>query len=262
MATYPPPPPIGNRNRNKKAPQEVLSEFWDKYHTKKPGKVTSIFPRSLYKDILPPLHPRGARSSRNAAESYEAAAKECRDRVKRIVRECHRTNAKFTDPDFDIERDNFSNCLNGLVRDYDSGVYGDASDTSAAVNAWEVKNSLQTLAASQMLGANGTLTADANALSRFVGADDAPFPFGSGGVSSGEMYNPGSVHRLDWIFESPRFTVGGFSSSDIKQGANGDCWWLAAVATIAHRKDLMERVCVARDEECGVYGFVFQRDGE
>lgn len=42
----------------------------------------------------------------------------------------------------------------------------------------------------------------------------------------------------------------------------GDCWWLAAVATIAHRKDLMERVCVARDEECGVYGFVFHRDGE
>jgi hypothetical protein len=34
------------------------------------------------------------------------------------------------------------------------------------------------------------------------------------------------------------------------------------VATIAHRKDLMERICVARDEECGVYGFVFQRDGE
>lgn len=43
---------------------------------------------------------------------------------------------------------------------------------------------------------------------------------------------------------------------------SGDCWWLAAVSTIAHRKDLMERVCVARDEECGVYGFVFYRDGE
>lgn len=42
----------------------------------------------------------------------------------------------------------------------------------------------------------------------------------------------------------------------------GDCWWLAAVATIAHRKDLMNKVCVARDEECGVYGFVFHRDGE
>ena len=54
----------------------------------------------------------------------------------------------------------------------------------------------------------------------------------------------------------------GFNASDIRQGGNGDCWWLAAVATIAHRKDLMSKVCVARDEECGVYGFVFQRDGE
>jgi hypothetical protein len=77
-----------------------------------------------------------------------------------------------------------------------------------------------------------------------------------------EYYKPGSVHRVDWIFESPKFTVSGYSSSDIKQGANGDCWWLAAIATIAHRRDLMERVCVTRDEECGVYGFVFQRDGE
>ncbi len=37
--------------------------------------------------------------------------------------------------------------------------------------------------------------------------------------------------------------------------------WLPLLP-IAHRKDLMEKVCVARDEECGVYGFVFQRDGE
>lgn len=42
----------------------------------------------------------------------------------------------------------------------------------------------------------------------------------------------------------------------------GDCWWLAAVATIAHRKDLMQRACVVQNEECGVYGFVFHRDGE
>ncbi|KAK7965280.1 hypothetical protein PG988_010284 [Apiospora saccharicola] len=112
-----------------------------------------------------------------------------------------------------------------------------------------------------MLGTNGTVPVDVNALNRFVGTDGPAWGTG-GGVSCGEYYSPGSVHRVDWIFESPQFTVNGYSSSDIKQGANGDCWWLAAVATIAHRRDLMERVCVARDEECGVYGFVFQRDGE
>ncbi|KAH9909929.1 hypothetical protein F4778DRAFT_713430 [Xylariomycetidae sp. FL2044] len=80
--------------------------------------------------------------------------------------------------------------------------------------------------------------------------------------SPGETYNPGSVHRVDWIFEAPQFTVKGFHSSDIKQGANEDCSWLAGLATIAHRDDLMQRVCVDRNPECGVYGFVFQRDGE
>ncbi|KAH7201169.1 hypothetical protein DER44DRAFT_727641 [Fusarium oxysporum] len=62
---------------------------------------------------------------------------------------------------------------------------------------------------------------------------------------------PGSVHRIPWIFENPQFT----------QGNSGDCWWLAALGTIAHREDLMNKICVARNEEVGVYGFVFYRDG-
>jgi hypothetical protein len=236
-----------------------LSDFWDKFHTKYPGKITSIFPRSLYRTILPPSHPDGARSARNAAESYEAAAKECRDKVRRIVRECHRTNEKFTDPDFDIEHDSEQNCLNGLVRDGGDGGDAGAGAPPPAVSAWEVKNSLETLAQSQMLGTGGTVLVDPTALGRFIGSDGG---YAYGGVSSGDTFNPGAIRRVDWIFESPQFTMNGYSSSDIKQGRNGDCWWLAAVATIAHRKDLMEKVCVARDEECGVYGFVFQRDGE
>ncbi|KAH8194709.1 hypothetical protein TruAng_011121 [Truncatella angustata] len=250
--------PLTTPKRGKKTPQEVLSEFWDKFHTKKPGKVTSIFPRSLYQAILPPNYPAGARSSRNAAESYEAAAKECREKVKRIVRECHRTNEKFTDPDFDIEHDDENNCLNGLVTE--GGGIESSPESQPPVSAWEVKNSLETLAQSQVLGGSGRIPMDANALGRIIGSDGGQgLSFGVGG---GGWANTGAVHRVDWIFESPQFTVNGYSSSDIKQGSHGDCWWLAAVATIAHRKDIMERVCVARDEECGVYGFVFQRDGE
>ncbi|ENH72571.1 Calpain-9 [Fusarium oxysporum f. sp. cubense race 1] len=174
-------------------PQALVSKFWSKYHSKAPGKVTSIFPQSLYESLLTDADSSYPKS-RNAAQSYEDAAKECRARVRAIVRECERTNAKFSDPDFDIETDFSSyqdNCLNGLMG-----------------------------------------------------------------------RRPGSVHRIPWIFENPQFTVGGFSSTDIKQGAGGDCWWLAALATIAHRKDLMKKICVAKDEECGVYGFVFNRDGE
>lgn len=183
-------------------PQRLLEEFWDNLITKKPGKVTQIFPSSLYANLLHPPRKPSPFQGRNAAESYQVAAEECRSRVKRIVRECHRTNEKFTDPDFDIEGDEgINNCLHGLENWY----------------------------------------------------KDAPSP---------EGYNPGSIHRIDWIFENPSFTVDGYSSSDVQQGANGDCWFLAAIATICSNPSLMHKVCVTRDEECGVYGFVFYRDGE
>ncbi|OHE93421.1 calpain family cysteine protease [Colletotrichum orchidophilum] len=288
MATYGDPPTLvplipTPTKRSKKSPQEVLSDFWDKFHSKYPGKVTSIFPRALYSSLLPAFQEKGASSTRNAQESYDAAARECREKVKRIIRECERTNEKYTDADFDIERDSKSNCLNGLIRDWEQGASGGggAAEDGPNVSSWDVKNSLDTLNAAQILGPSSTIPIDPTAVSRFLGGDGGggwnPFAnaaAGKGaraasdrvskrhGVRGSEYYSPGSIHRIDWIFDSPQFTLNGYSSSDIKQGANGDCWWLAAVATIAHRKDLMEKVCVARDEECGVYGFVFQRDGE
>ncbi|KAF2279234.1 cysteine proteinase [Westerdykella ornata] len=185
-------------------PQQRLDDFWDNLITKRPGKVTNIFPPSLYANLLPNPRQKDAPQGRNAAESYQAAADECKARVKRIVRECHRTNEKYTDPDFDIEGDHrIGNCLEGLMKWYRT--------------------------------------------------DEPRIP---------SEPKPGSIHRIDWIFEKPAFTVDGFSSTDVQQGANGDCWFLAAVATICSNKSLMEKVCVARDEECGVYGFVFYRDGE
>ncbi|KAK0732675.1 hypothetical protein B0T21DRAFT_369452 [Apiosordaria backusii] len=305
------------------SPQELIHEFWDRYFTKKPGKVTRIFPRSLYSSILPLSLEDGqpARSARNAAESYETAAKECREKVQRIIRECHRTNEKFTDPDFDIEWDLDDNCLNGLVR-FDWDDYDCCDDTGNAVSADRFKRSLDTLVESNALGSSGTVPLDPGVVRGYIADDPWAALFGSfatkgggqgaavtkgsaagqsgqgqaqqqqaaqkgvlphgknaprhhidprsgnkstkskNGVKAGEWYNPGSKHRLDWIFSSPQWTIDGYSSSDIKQGSNGDCWWLAAVATITHRKDLMEKVCVIRDEEVGVYGFVFYRDGE
>ncbi|KAK1836112.1 cysteine proteinase [Podospora conica] len=236
MAAPDPPAP---RKDYTKTPQEIVHEFWDRYFTKKPGKVTSIFPRALYATLLPPVLPRdGAHSARNAAESYEAAARECRDQVKRIIRECHRTNEKYTDPDFDIESDWNKNCLNGLIR-----AEPVAAETPVKTEETEGRRKGSPVRQSK------------------AGAVRGAFRGHSVGDSS-VAYEPGSFHRLDWIFEAPQFTVDGFSSSDIKQGENGDCWWLAAVATIAHRRELMNKVCVVRDEEVGVYGFVFYRDGE
>ncbi len=36
---------------------------------------------------------------------------------------------------------------------------------------------------------------------------------------------------------------------------------MAALCTLGNKEDLIPRVCVARDEKVGVYGFVFHRGG-
>uniref|UniRef100_K3WE14 Calpain catalytic domain-containing protein n=1 Tax=Globisporangium ultimum (strain ATCC 200006 / CBS 805.95 / DAOM BR144) TaxID=431595 RepID=K3WE14_GLOUD len=73
---------------------------------------------------------------------------------------------------------------------------------------------------------------------------------------------PGTVRRVEDVYDNPRFIVDGIAANDIKQGALGDCWFLAALATIANVPRLLESICVARDEQVGVYGFIFFRDGD
>src|SRR5579871_1196199 len=104
--------PDGSKTRQ--LPQESLNEFWDGLITKSPGKVFQIFPQSLYSNLLPPSGPEGVASTKGALASYEEAARECKEKVARIVRECQRSNEKFTDLDFNIENDWKRNCLTGL----------------------------------------------------------------------------------------------------------------------------------------------------
>jgi hypothetical protein len=229
------------------APQEVINQFWESLITKKPAKVTKVFPSSLYAHLLPSPKKTGTVTGKNAAESYETAAAECRARVKRVVKECTRTNEKYTDPDFDIENLRNKNCLQGLRFWYD-----DQPDaTPPSVSASRLGNALSTLVQSNVLMGDGApfdFKATASVLNNHFNNDDG------GG--------PESVHRVDWIFDDPQFEIDGFSSSDLCQGSNGDCWFIAAVATICSNPELMNKVCVERNEECGVYGFVFYRDGE
>lgn len=75
-------------------------------------------------------------------------------------------------------------------------------------------------------------------------------------------FSPGSVKRVGDIFDNPQFYVSGATANDIRQGRDGDCWFMAALCTLGNKPGLIEKVCVARDEEIGVYGFVFHRDGE
>ena len=230
------------------APQDVINDFWESLITKKPAKVTKIFPPSLYAHLLPPKHKRGTSTGKNAAESYEAAAAECRARVKRAVRECHRVNEKFTDLEFNIEDLSDKNCLQGLKYWYDDR----PAAVGSSISPERLGSALSTLVQADVLMQNA-----------------APFDFvaaskllTNAGSDNNDGPSPGSVHRVDWIFDKPQFEIDGFSSSDVVQGYNGDCWFIAAVATICSNPELMKKVCVEKDEECGVYGFVFYRDGE
>lgn len=79
---------------------------------------------------------------------------------------------------------------------------------------------------------------------------------------SDSPFKPKSVKRVVDIFDHPKFYIDGPTANDVRQGRDGDCWLLAALCTLSNKPSLIEKLCVARDEQVGVYGFVFHRDGE
>ncbi|CAD0107402.1 unnamed protein product [Aureobasidium uvarum] len=72
---------------------------------------------------------------------------------------------------------------------------------------------------------------------------------------------PSGVKRVKDIFEKPTFNAEGACGDDVMQGSLGNCWFIAALVSVAAKPGLMQRLCVARNEAVGVYGFVFFRDG-
>ncbi|EQC38800.1 hypothetical protein SDRG_03759 [Saprolegnia diclina VS20] len=73
---------------------------------------------------------------------------------------------------------------------------------------------------------------------------------------------PGGALRVRQIFKDPIFCDDGFDAGDIQQGTTGNCWFLAALASVCWVPRVIENICVARDEKVGVYGFIFFKDGE
>ncbi|KAH8687438.1 hypothetical protein BGZ60DRAFT_363165 [Tricladium varicosporioides] len=186
------------------APQDAIDEFWAKFNSKTPGRATSILPPNKFTKKAGETAPKGVVKGQNAVSSYEEAAKTCKEKVEKIVKECRRVNQKYVDNHFNIEFD----------------------------LKWGKRDTLMML----------TDTSE-NADSYF----DPP---------------PGSVKRVGDIFDAPKFFVEGATANDIRQGRDGDCWFMAALCTLGNKPGLIEKVCVARDEQIGVYGFVFYRDGE
>ncbi|CAE6382095.1 unnamed protein product [Rhizoctonia solani] len=72
---------------------------------------------------------------------------------------------------------------------------------------------------------------------------------------------PADVLRVTQIFEEPEFFIDGASSSDVVQSDHsGNSSFMSAVSTVATVKRLIDRICVHRDQEVGVYGFLFYRN--
>jgi len=202
------PPPTAGQPRpapkrrfpRKQHPQKTVDDFWYSFTSKTPGKPYSLLPDNYYAKHAATHAPKGVRT---ALASYDEAKANCEAKVAKIVKECRRTNQKYTDPHFNIEADfrrwgnerPFSDCLMGLL---------------------EVKTELR----------------------------------------------PQSVKRVEDIFENPQFFIDGATANDVRQGKEGDCWFMSALCTLSNKKGLIQSVCVARDEKVGVYGFVFHRDGE
>lgn len=196
-------------------------------------------------------------------QSYEAAAEQCRRKVAQIVKECRRVNLKYRDQHFDLEIDHGlarRDCLDSLNSEREvhslyfrrrlkrrSGIPFKDRDSSPP----KTTTSTSTKPAAG-LGPGGVL-GYVNALEKEHAEEDGDASF---------EFQPKSVKRVVDIFDSPQFFIDGPSANDVRQGRDGDCWLMAALCTLSNKPGLIERCCVARDQDVGVYGFVFHRDGE
>merc|ERR1711981_720919 len=62
-------------------------------------------------------------------------------------------------------------------------------------------------------------------------------------ILGGDLYDP----AIEWlrpheICDDPEFYTGGGSQFDVVQGSVGDCWMLAALATLSQHEDLLHHV--------------------
>ncbi len=140
-------------------------------------------------------------------------------------RECYMVNQKYSDPYFDLEDRDL--CLTGLAPNPSS------DDSGADGQAYGITQNGDPVGNLVIYGAPPALRLD-----------------------------PPSVKRVGDIFDNPQFFVEGASAKDIRQGREGDCWFLSALSTLCNlepTEHLINRVCVARDQDVGVYGFLIYR---
>ncbi|XP_071800051.1 calpain-9-like isoform X1 [Asterias amurensis] len=98
--------------------------------------------------------------------------------------------------------------------------------------------------------------------------EDPEFP----AVEKSLFFSQSPGKRFEWkrpheLCENPQLFVGGASRFDIAQGELGDCWFLAALASLSLDDYLLKRVCPEdqgfdRNNYCGAFYFQFWQYGK
>lgn len=207
----------------------------------------------------------------NAQASFEEAAAICRAKVEKIVQECRRVNQKYRDPHFDLEYDlktGRRDCLESLSNE--NFIDFSSSDSDSDYHHPRPRSHSRRRRGDygdrdryQDTGSHekGQIKSKTKSKAKADQGDGASLSSPQGRMP-GSKFRPASVKRVGEIFDDPKFYIEGPSANDVRQGRDGDCWLMAALCTMSNKPGLIERICVAHDQDIGVYGFVFHRDGE
>ncbi|KAJ9141785.1 Calpain-1 catalytic subunit [Pleurostoma richardsiae] len=242
-------------------PQEKVNRFWSKFATKAPGQAINLIPRDQFavKAAVKRDNEKYGGGGQMAQKSYEEAAALCRAKVAMIVQECRRVNQKYRDPHFDLEYDlkmDRRDCLDPL-----NNVRKVEERKRKKKREDEDEDDEETPARRDAPHKDRGNRPGSGAMADLIHDVRAEGNLAPEGESESQL-RPMAVKRVRDIFEDAHFFIDGPSANDVRQGRDGDCWLLAALCTLSNKKGLIEKVCVARDEDVGVYGFVFHRDGE
>ena len=207
----------------------------------------SVLPSNVYTQMVKQRQPKGDVGGRSVKASYYEAVKECEAKVAQIVAECRRNNKKYSDPHFDLDD---WDCRIPLPT-----VSSESAKTNESADNDEAQESNPTAvdAARKGISKGGPIKRGKVQLEQQQ-------------CESEETVYPTYAKRVEDIFDSPKFYVDGVGVKDVRQGAEGDCWFLSSLGSLCveESSQLIQNICPekARDEKVGVYGFVFYRDGE
>ncbi|KAJ4403522.1 hypothetical protein N0V85_005075 [Neurospora sp. IMI 360204] len=266
MTVYQPHGGPWGQHHKYRTPQSKVDEFWTKFTARVPGKATTVLPKNEYAERLAKRNSaKEVGGGTNAQASFEEAAAICRAKVEKIVQECRRVNQKYRDPHFDLEYDlktGRRDCLESLSNE--NMIDFSSSDSDSDYNHLPRPRSRSRRRRRDYGDRDqGTTQAEGQTKTK-TKADkgDGVSQLSPQGRMPGSKFRPASVKRVGEIFDDPKFYIDGPTANDVRQGRDGDCWLMAALCTMSNKPGLIERICVAHDQDIGVYGFVFHRDGE